>query len=161
MTLDNEASKLLKNYLHDKNISFQLIPPFCHRCNAAEREIRSFKDHLIAGLCSTDKAFPMHLWDRLLPQAIITLDTLRTSRINPKISAATHLEGQYDYKRAPMAPPCTISIAHETPSRRRTWAPRGKDGWYIGPAVEHYRCYRVCINRTRSEQVVETVEFSH
>jgi hypothetical protein len=46
----------------------------------------------------------MHLLDRLLPQAIITLNMLRTSRINPKISAATHLEGQYEYNRAPMAP---------------------------------------------------------
>jgi hypothetical protein len=32
-----------------------------------------------------------------------------------------------------MAPPGTIIIAHETPNRRRTWAPHGQDGWYIGP----------------------------
>jgi hypothetical protein len=96
MTLDNEASKLIKNYLHDQNISFQFVPPYCHHRNAAERVTSSFKDHLIAGLCSTDKAFPMHLWDRLLTQVIITWNMLRTSRINPKISAATHLDRQYD-----------------------------------------------------------------
>jgi hypothetical protein len=62
---------------------------------------------------------------------------LRTSRINPKLSAATHLFGQYDFNRAPMAPPGTRIIAHETPGRRRTWAPHGQDGWYIGPALEH------------------------
>jgi hypothetical protein len=84
MKLDNEASKLFKTYLHQQNITFQLVPPYSHRRNAAEREIRSFKDHLIAGLCSTDKSFPMHLWDRLLPHAVITLNMLRTSRINPK-----------------------------------------------------------------------------
>jgi hypothetical protein len=33
----------------------------------------------------------MHLWDRILPQVVITLNMLRTSRINPKLSAATHL----------------------------------------------------------------------
>jgi hypothetical protein len=54
MKLDNEASKLLKTYLHHQNITFQLVPPYSHRRNSAEREIRSFKDHLIAGLCSTD-----------------------------------------------------------------------------------------------------------
>jgi hypothetical protein len=102
----------------------------------------------------------MHLWDRLLPQAILTLSMLRTSRINPKISAATHLDRQYEYNRAPMAPPGTIIIAHETPNHRLTWAPAGQDGWYIGPALEHYRCYRVYINKTRSEIVVETVVFS-
>jgi hypothetical protein len=95
MTLDNEESTLLKDYLHGQVINFQLVPPYGRRRNAAERAIHSFKDHLIAGLCSTDKAFTMHLWDRLLPQAILTLNMLRTSRINPKISASTYLDGQY------------------------------------------------------------------
>jgi hypothetical protein len=127
MKLDNEASKLLKTYLHQQDITFQLVPPYSHRRNAEERKIRSFKDHLIAGLCSTEKSFPMHLWDRLLPQSVITLNMLRTSRINPKLSASTHIDGQYDYNRSPMAPPGTGIIAHETPSRRRTWAPHGQD----------------------------------
>jgi hypothetical protein len=104
MKLDNEASKLLKTYLHQQDISFQLVPPYSHRQNSAERAIRSFKDHLIAGLFSTDKSFPIHLWDILLPHAVITLSMLRTSRINPKLSAATHIFGQYDFNRAPMAP---------------------------------------------------------
>jgi hypothetical protein len=129
MKLDNEASKLLKDYLYQQDITFQLVPPYTHIRNSAERAIRSFKDHLIAGLCSTDKSFPMHLWDRILPQAVITLNMLRTSRINPKLSAATHIFGQYDFNRAPMAPPGTRIIAHETPGRRRTWAPHGQDGW--------------------------------
>jgi hypothetical protein len=125
MKLDNEASKLLKTYLHQQNITFQVVLPYSHRRNSAERAIRSFKDHLIAGLCSTDKSFPMHLWDRLLPQPVITLNMLRTSRINPKLSAATHIYGQYDFNRAPMAPPGTRIISHETPNIRRTWAPHG------------------------------------
>jgi hypothetical protein len=33
------------------------------------------------------------------------------------------------------------------------------DCWYIGPALEHYRCYTVYITKTRSSRVVETVEF--
>jgi hypothetical protein len=159
MTVDNESSKLLKTYLHQQNITFQLVPQYSLRRNAAERAIRSFKDHLIAGLCSTDKSFPMHLWDRLLPQAVITLNMLRTSRKNPKLSASTQIDGQYDYNRSPMAPPGTRIIAHETPSRRRTWAPHGQDGWYIGPALEHYRCYTVYINKARGERIVETVDF--
>jgi hypothetical protein len=84
MTLENEASQLLKDYLYDQNISFYLVPPYCYRCNAAEREICPFKDNLIAGLFSTDKDFPMHLWERFLQQAILTLNMLRTSRTSPK-----------------------------------------------------------------------------
>jgi hypothetical protein len=126
MKLDNEASKMLKDYLYQQDITFQLVLPYSHRRNSAEREIRSFKDHLIARLCSTDRSFPMHLWDRILPQAVITLKMLRTSRINPTLSAATHIFGQYDFNRAPMAPPETRIIAHETPGKEKnvgsTWA---------------------------------------
>jgi hypothetical protein len=159
MRLDNEASKLLKDYLDQQEIAFRFVPPYSHRRNSAERAIRSFNDHLIAGLCSTDKYFPMHLWDRILPQAATTLNMLRTSRINPKLSAATHIFGQHDFNRAPMAPPGTRIIAHETPGRRKTWAPHGQDGWYIGTALEHYRCYTVYITNTRSSRIVETVDF--
>jgi hypothetical protein len=48
---------------------------------------------------------------------------------------------------------------HETPSRRRTWALHGQDGWYIGPALEHYRCYTVYITKTKGNRIVETVDF--
>jgi hypothetical protein len=101
----------------------------------------------------------MHWWYRILPQAVMTLNMLRNSRINPKLSAATHIFGQHDFNRAPMAPPGTRIIAHETPTRKRTWSPHGQDGWYIGPALEHYRCYTVYITKTRSNRIVETVEF--
>jgi hypothetical protein len=150
---------LLKSYLHQQDITFQVVPPYSHRRNSAERAIRSFKDHLIARRCSTEKSFPMHLWDRLLPQAVMTLNMLTTSRINPKLSAATHIFGQYYFNRAPMAPPGTRIIAHETPRRRRTWAPHVQDGWYIGPALEHYRCYTVYITKTRSNRIVETGDY--
>jgi hypothetical protein len=46
-----------------------LVPPHCHRRNAAERAIRTFKEHFVAGLSSVDPSFPMHLWDRLLTKA--------------------------------------------------------------------------------------------
>jgi hypothetical protein len=105
MKLDSEASKLLKTYLDQQDITFQLVPPYSHRQNLSERAIRSFKDHLIAGLCSTKKSFPMHLLDRLLPHVFITFNLLRTSRINTKLSAATHIFGHYNFNRAPMAPP--------------------------------------------------------
>jgi hypothetical protein len=42
-TLDNEASAALKNYFTVNNIAYQLVPPHCHRHNAAERTIRTFK----------------------------------------------------------------------------------------------------------------------
>jgi hypothetical protein len=50
--LDNEASTILKQYLVDEAIQFQLVPPHIHRRNAAERAIRTFKNYLISGLAT-------------------------------------------------------------------------------------------------------------
>jgi hypothetical protein len=83
-----------------------------------------FKNHFVAGLCSVDKQFPMHLWCELLPQATLTLNLLRTSRINPTISAATQLFGQFYFNRTPLAPPGTRAVAHVKPKARRTWRGR-------------------------------------
>ena len=72
--LDNECSIALQTALASKKVSFQLAPPYIHRQNAAERAIRTFKEHFLAGLASLDPNFPMHLWDRLLEQATLTLN---------------------------------------------------------------------------------------
>jgi hypothetical protein len=82
-TLDNEASTALKNFFTTNDVDYQLVPPHCHRRNAAERAVRTFKEHFVAGISSVDPTFPLHLWDRLLPQAEITLNLLRTSRLHP------------------------------------------------------------------------------
>jgi hypothetical protein len=71
-TLDNEASAALKNFFTINNIANQLVRLHCHRRNAVERAIRTFKEHFVAGLSSVDPSFPWYLWDRLLPQAEIT-----------------------------------------------------------------------------------------
>jgi hypothetical protein len=75
-TKDNEASAALKNYFTEKEMNYQLVPPHCHRANAAERAIITLKEHFKAGLATVDPAFPIHLWDRLLSQAEIKLHML-------------------------------------------------------------------------------------
>jgi virulence-associated protein VapD len=95
-TLNNEASTALKNLFTVNNIAYQLVPTHCHQRNAAEFSIRNFKEHFVAGLYSVDPSFPMHLWDRLLPQAEITLNLLRTSCLHPQLSAAAHFHWLVD-----------------------------------------------------------------
>ena len=136
--LDNEASKALKNFIKKEQTEYQLTPPHIHRRNAAKRAIRTFKNHFISGLCSVDKNFPLHLWCRLLDQAELTLNMLRTSRLNPNLSAHEQLHGSHDFNATPLAPPGTKCIAHEKSSQWGTWAPHGQHGWYVGAAPEHY-----------------------
>jgi hypothetical protein len=161
-TLDNEASAALKHIFTTNDVEYQLVPPHCHRRNAAERAIRTFKEHFVAGLSPVDPTFPLHLWDRLLPQAEITLNLLRTSRLHPQLSAADHFHGLVDYKKTYFAPPGCKIIAHEKPGKRQTWAPHGQYGYSLGPAMHHYCCQNLYISDTASERIVDTIEvFPH
>lgn len=157
--LDNEASNDLKEYMTDEGIDFQLVPPGVHRRNAAERAIRTFANHFIAGLCSTDENFPLHLWDQLIHQAEITLNLMRGSRINPNLSAFAQLNGTFDFNRHPMGPPGTAVLAHEKPTARTTWSPHALEGWYVGPALNSYRCYNVWITDARDTRICDTLEW--
>jgi hypothetical protein len=158
-TLDNEASTALKIFFTTNDVDYQLVPTHCHRRNAAERSIRTFKEHFVTGLSSVDPSFPLHLCDRLLPQAEITLNLLRTSRLHPQLSAAAHFHGLSDYNKTSFAPPGCKIIAHEKPGNRRTWAPHGQHGYSLGPAMHHYRCQNVYISSTANERIVDTLEF--
>ena len=119
------------------------VPPNVHRRNAAERAIRTFQNHFIAGLSSVDKDFPLHLWDQLIVQAELTLNLLRGSRINPKLSAWAQINGTFDYNRVPLAPSGCHVLVHAKPQNRTTWSPHALDGWYVRPATDAYRCYRI------------------
>jgi hypothetical protein len=149
--MDNYASGALKNYFTEKEMSYQLVPPHCQGTNAAEREIRNFKEHFKSGLATVDPALPIHLLYRLLPQAEITLNLLRSSRLHPQLSAAAHYHGIIDYNNTAFGPPGCNIIAHEKPSHRRTWAAHGQPGWSPGPAMHHYRCQNVYITATANE----------
>jgi hypothetical protein len=142
-TLNNEASAALKNLFTANDVEYQLVPPHCHCRNTAERAIRTFKEHSVAGLSSVDPTFTLHLWDTLLPQAEITLNLLRTSRLHPQLSVAAHFHGLVDYNKTAFAPPGCKIIAHEKPGKRRTWSPHGQHGYSLGPAMHHYRCQNV------------------
>lgn len=120
--MDNEASTAMKQLQQDKfGMSFQLTPPHMHQINAAERAIRTFKNHFVAGLCSTDPNFPLRLWDRLLPQAEITLNLLQSVQTNNKESAHEALHGPFDYNKTPLAPPDIKVVIHEKPGQRNSW----------------------------------------
>jgi hypothetical protein len=113
---------------------------------------------LISGLCPVDPKVPLKLWDKLLPQAKITLNLLRKSRINPRIVAYAQLNGNFNFNRMPLAPPGTRVIAHDKPDQRASWDPRGVDGYYLDPALDHYRWYQVHITKTKCTRIFDTVE---
>ena len=157
--LDNESSTTLQSAMKKKLTKYQLVPPHNHRSNAAERAIQTFKCHFKAGLSSVDVDFPIAEWDRLLEQAFLTLNLLRSSRLNPNLSAYAQVFGMFDFNATPLAPPGTKVVSHNKPATRASWDMHGSEGWYVGPALRHYRCVTCFMPETRREIVSDTVTF--
>jgi hypothetical protein len=95
-----------------------------------------------------------------LPQAEITLNMLRASRLHPQLSAAAHYHGLIENNKTAFGPPGCKLIANEKPAQIRTWAAHGQPGWSLGPAMHHYRCQNVFITATVSERIVDTLKIS-
>jgi hypothetical protein len=132
-----------------------------HRANLAEKAIQTFKNHFKAILAGTDDSFPLHLWDKLLPQAEMTLNMLRPSNVSPHISAYMYAYGNHDFNAHPLAPlGCAVQI-YERPEVRRSWDLNSIDGHYIGPAMENYRNYVIHCKETNAERKSDTVWFKH
>ena len=159
MQLDNEASPEFQVLLKDKCINYQLAPPFMHRRNSEERDICTFNNNFIAGLCTTDPDFPMQNWDRLLEQAEITLNLLRPSRLKPRLSAYVQLNGEFYFNPTPMAPPGTRTLVNDKPHNRGTWAPHEHEVWYVRPAILHYRYLTSYIPKMDKERISDTTDF--
>jgi hypothetical protein len=157
--LDNECSADLRKAFTKYNVLFQRVPPKEHRANAAERAIRTFKNHFVAVLNTVNSRFPLDLWDRLLPQTTLTLNLLRSSRIHPSLSAYASLYGAFDFNRTPLAPVGTKIVAHVNAASRTTFGNHGRLGWYIGPSMQHYRCWRCYLPDTHAELDVLKVDF--
>ena len=129
--MDNEVSKLLIKYIEEEaKINYQLVSLGDHRDNPAERAIKTFKVHFISILSGTDTNYPASDWDLLIPQAVITLNFLQRSRLQPKISAYTLINGQFNFNATPLAPAGCKIIIHDQKGDHRTWARRGTPGYY-------------------------------
>jgi hypothetical protein len=115
----------------------------------------------LAILAGVDAAFPPYLWDLLLPQAELTLNLLRQSTLNPWISAWEFFQGPFDFNKTPLGPVGCRVLIHAKPATRRSWDFRAKNGFYIGPAMDSYRCSKLVNADTKSQVISDTVEFRH
>jgi hypothetical protein len=154
--MDNECSAAIKKYIKFDNINIQLIPPHKHCVNAAERAIATLKEHFIAALATMDTHCPLQLWDEFLPQVELTLNMLRFSQKNPNKSANQEVYSSFDFTKTPLAPLGTKALIYDDPSSRASWAPHATDGFYVGPASNHYRCLRFYIPSTLRFQFSDT-----
>jgi hypothetical protein len=132
-----------------------------HRTNPAERAIRTWKNHFLAGIAGLPKSFPIANWCRLTKQCDTTLNMLRPCRQNPLLSAHEALEGSFSFDATPMAPLGTEVLVHMKPNRRSTWGYHASKAWYLSHSPNHYRCIRVLMADTGGERITDTFRYNH
>jgi hypothetical protein len=71
------------------------------------------------------------------------------------------VHSHHDYTRQPFAPIRSKIDVHVMPGDRRTWDMRCNSGFSLGILMEHYRCYKVCVTKTRAIRVSNQVDFIH
>eukprot|EP00957_Ditylum_brightwellii_P053208 4034464-Ditylum_brightwellii.AAC.1 len=71
------------------------------------------------------------------------------------------MHGTFHFEATPMAPPGTRCYIHIKPHKQASWGFHAEDAWYVGPALQHYRCYTVVMKEKAAQQKTDTVKFKH
>ena len=121
----------------------------------------NFKVHFLSILVGMADSFLLHLWDRLPPQTVLTLNLLCQSNATPNVLAYTHLLGPFDYNKMPLAPMgCEVQV-HEKTDKCGTWSYHLLDGWYLSTSPEPYHVHNCHIKSTSAERLTHTIQFQH
>jgi hypothetical protein len=121
------------------------------------------KNHFLSILSGADAAFLPYLWDLLLPQAKpkLTINLLHQATANPKILMWEYFNEPFDFCKTPLAPMGYRVLIHAIPGTCQSWDYRAKQGFYAGPALDHYRCYRLVKSERKQKVISDTVQFQH
>lgn len=150
--IDNVSTPQLRQLIQRRNVDgFPLTLEFCavgiHRANRAEKAIQDVECAELSAMVTVDPAFPMAYWKECLPQLEIILNHLTPWGLDPSISAYHGLHGdRYDFSHNPMTI-LGVAISKQVDRNMRTEDDpyKAKDGFYVGPALEHHRCANVLV----------------
>jgi hypothetical protein len=72
-----------------------------------------------------------------------------------------YFQGPFDFNKTPLGPVGCPVFIHAKPSTRCSWDFHAKKGYYIGPALDLYCCFKLVKNDTKSQVISDTVKFWH
>jgi hypothetical protein len=156
--MDNQLSPEAKQMAIDLDLEWELVLPYQHEPNRAERAIRTAKNHIIAIRAGFHKDCPNTFVDRCLFQAELTLNLLHPFEYDPSLSAHHGLLKQrFDFARHPIAPLGSKVLTWNSPDNRGSWSDHGVAGIYLGPAMTHFRGFHIWVPQTSAMRVSGTV----
>ena len=79
--------------------------------------------------------------------------------LNPIMSVWEHFNGAFDFAVTPMGLLGYRVTIHNKPSKQKSWDHRGRDRFYVGPALESYHCFKFVDSKTKATSISNAVEF--
>ena len=52
-------------------------------------------------------------------------------------------------------------MIHNTSNTRKYWDQRGREGFSVGPALQHYRCIQAIYRKTKALIITDTAKYLH
>jgi hypothetical protein len=151
--MDNEASKGVKDLLvNTYKLTYQLVPPHIHRRNAAEVQKSFYRriELIMNSPCACGIGYSHR--PKSHSTSCDNRESIQKSRHKrPSTENSTSTKRHWRHRMQ--------STRTRKTGQRNSWDPHGAKGYYIGPATEHYRCFRTYVPKTQSERISDTVEF--
>jgi hypothetical protein len=72
-----------------------------------------------------------------------------------------NFQGPFDFNKMPLGPVGCCVLINAKSASRQSWDFRAKNGFYIGPALESYHCFKLANADTKSQVISDTVKFCH
>ncbi len=70
-------------------------------------------------------------------------------------------QGPFDFNKTLLGQVGCHLLIHAKPATRGSWDFRAKPGFYFGPALDSYRCFKLAKTNTKSQVISDTVKFCH
>jgi hypothetical protein len=81
--------------------------------------------------------------------------------LNPRISAWELFQGPFDFNKTPLGSVGCRALIHAKPATRQSWDFCAKPGFYIVPAPDSYRCFKLVKANTKSQVISDTIKICH
>jgi hypothetical protein len=158
---DNQSSPEIEKAAATLHIKIMPVPAFQKQSNRAERAIQTAKHHMIAVQAGFHRDCPHRYLDVCVAQMELTLNILHPYEYDPQISAHHGIFGStFDFMSHPIAPAGSKVLTWDSPDTRGSWADHGIEGIYVGPAINHFRAFRIWVPQTSAMRVSATVVLS-
>jgi hypothetical protein len=156
--MDNQSSPEFKTAAANLGLTPNLVASMQKEGNRSERAIQTAKNHIISIRAGFHRDCPTSYLDKCVAQIEMTMNVMHPYEYDPQLSAYDGIfKHSFDFMTHPIAPLGSKVLTWDSPEKRGSWADHGTSGIYVGPAMDHFRAFRIWVPETSAMRTSATV----